>query len=110
MGLRQLYFLLGGLLDRLVHLSYGIAVVLGFIGVKLVLHALSHNELPFINGGHHIPVPEISTGLSLGVIVGVIGISVATSLLSPQGKKMAELRAKAQKVGQEEQGSESGIK
>jgi tellurite resistance protein TerC len=96
MGLRQLYFLLGGLLDRLIHLSYGIAIVLGFIGVKLVFHALSHNELPFINGGHHVPVPEISTGLSLAVIVGVIGLSVVTSLVSPQGKKMAALRAKGE--------------
>ena len=51
MGLRQLYFLLGGLLDRLIYLSYGLAVVLGFIGVKLVLEALADNNLPFINGG-----------------------------------------------------------
>ena len=54
MGLRQLYFLLGGLLDRLVYLSYGLAFILAFIGVKLVLHALHENELPFINGGEHI--------------------------------------------------------
>ncbi len=45
MGLRQLYFLLGGLLERLVYLKYGIALILAFIGVKLVLHALHENEL-----------------------------------------------------------------
>ena len=101
MGLRQLYFLLGGLLDRLIYLSYGIAIVLGFIGVKLVLHALGHNELAFVNGGHHVPVPEISTALSLVVIVGVIGLSVVTSLLSPQGKKMAALRAKGESLHQQ---------
>ena len=54
MGLRQLYFLIGGLLERLVYLSYGLAFLLGFIGVKLILHALHENELPFINGGEHV--------------------------------------------------------
>ena len=52
MGLRQLYFLIGGLLERLVYLSYGLAFLLLFIGVKLILHALHENELPFVNGGH----------------------------------------------------------
>ena len=56
MGLRQLYFLIGGLLERLVYLSYGLAFLLGFIGVKLVLHAMHENELPFINGGEPIPL------------------------------------------------------
>ncbi len=51
MGLRQLYFLLGDLIDKLVYLKYGIAVILAFIGVKLVLHALHENTLPFLNGG-----------------------------------------------------------
>ena len=54
MGLRQLYFLIGGLLERLVYLSIGLAVLLAFIGVKLILHALHDNELPFINGGEHV--------------------------------------------------------
>ena len=54
MGLRQLYFLIGGLLKKLVYLSLGLAVLLAFIGVKLVLHALHENELPFINGGEHV--------------------------------------------------------
>jgi predicted tellurium resistance membrane protein TerC len=57
MGLRQLYFLIGGLLDRLVYLSFGLAVILAFIGVKLILHALHENTLPFINGGEHVKVP-----------------------------------------------------
>ena len=69
MGLRQLYFLLGDLLDRLVYLSQGLAFILLFIGVKLILHALHENELPFINGGEGVHVPEIPTLWSLGVII-----------------------------------------
>jgi tellurite resistance protein TerC len=82
MGLRQLYFLLGGLLKKLVYLSYGLAVILAFIGVKLVLHALHENELPFLNGGRPIPVPEVSIGLSLAVIVGVLAITTVVSLVA----------------------------
>ena len=81
MGLRQLYFLLGGLLEKLVYLSYGLAVILGFIGVKLALHALHENSLPFVNGGQPVPVPEIGIGLSLGVIVGVLAVTTVASLL-----------------------------
>jgi tellurite resistance protein TerC len=80
MGLRQLYFLLGDLLKRLVYLSQGLAIILAFIGVKLFLHALHENELPFINGGEHVPVPEIPTLLSLGVIVVTLIITTAASL------------------------------
>jgi tellurite resistance protein TerC len=80
MGLRQLYFLLGDLLKRLVYLSQGLAFILLFIGVKLVLHALHENELPFINGGQHVPVPEIPTLLSLGVIVVTLVITTVASL------------------------------
>ena len=80
MGLRQLYFLLGGLLNRLVYLSLGLSVILAFIGVKLVLHALHENELPFINGGEHVPVPEIPTLLSLGVIVVTLVVTAVASL------------------------------
>jgi tellurite resistance protein TerC len=80
MGLRQLYFLLGDLLKRLVYLSQGLAVILLFIGVKLVLHALHENELPFINGGEHVPVPEIPTLASLGVIVLTLIITTVASL------------------------------
>jgi tellurite resistance protein TerC len=87
MGLRQLYFLLGGLLDRLEYLKYGIAAILGFIGFKLVTHAMHVNELPFINDGHHIEwAPEISTELSLGVIVASIAISAAASLIKARNK------------------------
>lgn len=80
MGLRQLYFLLGDLLKRLVYLSQGLAFILGFIGVKLLLHALHENELPFINGGEHVPVPEIPTLASLGVIIVTLLITTAASL------------------------------
>ncbi|MGW4100518.1 MULTISPECIES: TerC family protein [unclassified Mycobacterium] len=80
MGLRQLYFLLGDLLKRLVYLSQGLAFILAFIGVKLVLHALHENELPFINGGEPVHVPEIPTLASLGVIVVTLAITTAASL------------------------------
>ncbi len=65
MGLRQLYFLIGGLLKKLVYLSIGLAVLLGFIGVKLILHALHENNLPFINGGQSLEgVPDIPIGVT----------------------------------------------
>jgi tellurite resistance protein TerC len=81
MGLRQLYFLLGGLLSKLVYLSYGLAIILGFIGVKLVLEALHENSLPFLNGGEPIPVPTIGIVLSLSVIIGVLVITTVASLI-----------------------------
>ncbi|MGW0007049.1 TerC family protein [Nocardia grenadensis] len=86
MGLRQLFFLIGGLLDRLVYLSYGLAAILAFIGVKLVLHALHENNLPFINGGEHVSVPEISTALSLSVILGILVVATVASLLRTRGQ------------------------
>jgi tellurite resistance protein TerC len=86
MGLRQLFFLIDELLDRLIYLSYGLATILGFIGVKLILHALHENNLPFINDGEHVPVVEISTGLSLTVIIGVLLVTVLASIYSPKGK------------------------
>ena len=86
LGLRQLYFLIDGLLDRLIYLRYGLSAVLGFIGVKLVLHALHKNNLPFINDGHPVRVIEISTGLSLSVIVGILLVTVVASLRSPAGR------------------------
>ena len=86
LGLRQLFFLIDGLLDRLIYLSYGLAAILGFIGVKLVLHALHENNVPFINDGEHVTVVEISTGLSLSVIIGVLLVTVLASVLSPAGK------------------------
>ena len=82
MGLRQLYFLLGGLLDRLHYLKYGIAFILGFIGVKLVLHAMHDNTLPFINGGEHIEwAPDIPIWLSLLVIAASMIVAVVASLI-----------------------------
>lgn len=93
MGLRQLYFLLDGLLDRLIYLSYGLAAILAFIGVKLVLHALHENNLPFINDGEPIPVIEISTGLSLSVIIGVLLLTVIASLLSKAGKAQTAINS-----------------
>ncbi|MDE8589219.1 TerC family protein [Arthrobacter sp. NQ4] len=86
MGLRQLFFLIDGLLDRLIFLSYGLAVILGFIGVKLILHALHENTLPFINDGEHVNVVEVSTGLSLSVILGVLVVTILASVFSPKGK------------------------
>ncbi len=80
MGLRQLYFLLGDLLKRLVYLSQGLAFILAFIGVKLVLHALHENTLPFINGGHHVAVPQIPTLLSLAVIIVTLVVTTVASL------------------------------
>lgn len=81
MGLRQLYFLLDGLLEKLVYLSYGLAVILGFIGVKLVLHALHENSLGFVNGGRPVTVPEIDTVISLLVIIGVLLVTGIASLV-----------------------------
>src|SRR5688572_10823580 len=81
LGLRQLFFLIDGLLDRLVYLAYGLAVILGFIGAKLVIHALHTNELPFVNGGQHVTaVPEIPTWLSLAVILATLLVTTVASL------------------------------
>jgi tellurite resistance protein TerC len=82
MGLRQLYFLLGDLIDRLIYLKYGIAFILAFIAVKLVFHALHENEVPFINGGQHVEwAPEINTWVSLAVIVASMAVAVVASLV-----------------------------
>ena len=81
LGLRQLYFLLGGLMERLKYLSIGLSIILAWIGVKLVVHAMHKNELPFINGGEHIEIiPEISTELSLAVIIITLVITTIWSL------------------------------
>jgi tellurite resistance protein TerC len=90
MGLRQLYFLIGGLLDRLVYLSVGLSIILGFIGLKLMLHALHKNTLPFINGGKYVDVPEISTGLSISVIGVVLLITTVASLIRTRGRTTAK--------------------
>ncbi|GAA3666105.1 TerC family protein [Microbacterium marinilacus] len=88
MGLRQLYFLIGGLLERLVYLAQGLAVILAFIGVKLVFHALHVNELPFINGGEHVTwVPEIPIWFSLLFIGATITIATVASLVKTRGDR-----------------------
>ncbi|MBA3308557.1 MAG: TerC family protein [Nocardioidaceae bacterium] len=96
MGLRQLYFLIGGLLERLAYLSYGLAVLLGFIGVKLVLQAMHENELPFLNGGEPIEwAPEIPIWLSLVAIVGILGVTTVASIIKAGGVSELERDAKA---------------
>lgn len=88
MGLRQLYFLLGGLLDRLKYLSYGLAIVLGFIGVKLIMEALHGNNLPFINGGEPIEwIPHVPIWFSLLFIGLTLGVTTVLSLHSTQAEK-----------------------
>jgi tellurite resistance protein TerC len=92
MGLRQLYFLLGGLLERLVYLSLGLAIILGFIGVKLVLEALADNNVPFINGGEHVGwAPHIPIWLSLTVIIGTLIIATVASLIKSSRDSKREL-------------------
>src|SRR5215217_5765389 len=87
MGLRQLYFLLGGLLKRLVYLSLGLAVILAFIGVKLILEALHENQLPFAGEREPIDsIPEIPIWLSLTIILGVLVIATVASLLKTRGQ------------------------
>lgn len=97
LGLRQLYFLLDGLLDRLVYLSYGLFIILAFIGTKLILHALHENNLPFINGGQGLSVPEVSVEVSLLTIVGVLIVTTVLSLTV--GKKNAQENEETSAVG-----------
>src|SRR3954454_2407298 len=90
MGLRQLYFLIGDLLKRLVYLSYGLAFLLLFIGVKLILHAMHENTLPFVNGGEPISwAPDIPIWASLLVIVGTLAVTTVASLLADRRRTPA---------------------
>ncbi|WP_324613286.1 TerC family protein [Agromyces kandeliae] len=92
MGLRQLFFLIGGLLERLVYLAQGLGVILAFIGVKLLIHALHKNELPFINGGEPITViPEIPIWLSLLFIAGTIAVATVASLVKTRRVRASDL-------------------
>ena len=103
LGLRQLFFLIDGLLDRLVYLAYGLAVILGFIGIKLVIHALHTNELPFINGGEHITlIPEIPTWLSLLVILLTL---IVTTVLSLRKNKKDAAAGHTSPTGLEDKGA-----
>ena len=84
MGLRQLYFIIGGLMKKLIYLSEGLAIILGFIGLKLIFEA-SHFQ-----GWHKffgVPIPEISLALSLSVILGVLVMTTALSLI--KGRKQS---------------------
>jgi len=98
MGLRQLYFLIGDLLKRLVYLGIGLSILLAVIGVKLIMHALHDNALPFLNGGEHIEaVPEVPIWLSLVLIVGILGVTAVASLIksgrdSAAGREPQEAR------------------
>jgi tellurite resistance protein TerC len=107
LGLRQLFFLIDGLLDRLVYLSYGLAVILGFIGAKLVIHALHTNELPFINGGEHVTlIPEVPTWLSLLVILATLTVTTVASLARSrrdERRKVADATEQSPEFEQREQ-------
>ncbi len=98
MGLRQLYFLIGGLLKKLVHLSYGLSVILGFIGVKLVLHALHET-------GVHVPV--VSIPVSLGVICAVLVVTTITSLMASKKQESQQAQEQQETAG-EEQDADAG--
>ncbi len=86
LGLRHLYFLIGGLLGRLVYLSAGLSVILGFIGVKIISEALHESGVDRFGP---LPVPHIGTGLSLAVIAGVLATITVTSLLSTRHRRRA---------------------
>ncbi len=108
MGLRQMYFLLDGLLERLVFLPYGLGLILGFIGVKLILHALHENNLPFINDGENVPVAEIPTEASLVVIVGVLVVTVLLSLWKnkwDEAQGAIDTRIRPPREGEDDSGS-----
>jgi len=88
LGLRVLYFLLAGLMDKLAYISWGLAAIMVFIGVKMLLHALHEN-------GVH--VPEVGTGLSLGVILGVMTVTVVASVLKARSDAK-KLRARTDSI------------
>jgi len=102
MGLRQLYFLIGGLLKKLVYLSLGLAVLLAFIGVKLILHALHENNLPFVNGGQPLNVYDVPISVSLGAIVGILTVTTVASLVKSARDRKTAPRDEEQMVGKGE--------
>ncbi len=104
MGLRQLYFLLGGLLDRLVYLPKGLSVILAFIGVKLILEALASNELHWVNGGDPVDwAPVVPIWMSLAVIGGVLVVTTLLSLFVPP-RRAAAAAVKARELSSSAQG------
>lgn len=99
MGLRQLYFLIGGLLSKLIYLSIGLSVVLGFIGVKLIFEAMEGSGIEW--------VPHFNTFVSLGIIVGVLAVTTIASLLKVRrdpsaAKHLPQPKAETIRVGQVE--------
>src|SRR5215831_4031525 len=103
LGLRHLYFLIGGLLNRLVHLSTGLAVILGFIGIKLVSQALRADGIDHLGP---VPVPDVSAGLSLAVIAGVLLATTVSSLAA--GRRRAEKEGAAHRAEQPGRAEEPG--
>ena len=77
MGLRQLYFLIGGLMQRLIYIGKGLSIILGFIGIKLLFHAFHAVDIHKIGG---FKIPDITITQSLSVIVGVLAIATVSSL------------------------------
>lgn len=97
MGLRQLYFLIGGLLERLVFLSTGLSLVLAFVGGKMVLEAMAENNVPFINGGRAIPwAPHVPIWLSLTVIFTLLLATTGASVWHTARLRRAAARATTQ--------------
>lgn len=91
LGLRQLFFLVDGLLQRLVYLHYGLAAILAFIGAKLVLEALHGNSISWINGGEPIGwAPEISIATSLAVILGTLTVATVASIVATRRRSLLE--------------------
>jgi len=84
MGLRQLYFLIGGLMQRLIYIGKGLSVILGFIGIKLFFHAFHAVDIHEIAG---IKIPDITITQSLSVIVGVLAIATVSSLVVTAKRK-----------------------
>ena len=85
MGLRQLYFLIGGLMTRLIYLTEGLSMILAFIGVKLIFEAA-------ISTGHHrvfgVKVPEVSLGFSLAVIIGTLLLTTVFSIYKSRNQNL----------------------
>jgi tellurite resistance protein TerC len=75
-------------MERLKYLGVGLAIILAWIGVKLVIHALHKNELPFLNNGEAIKaIPEIETNVSLGFIIVTLVVTTVVSLIATRDKK-----------------------
>jgi tellurite resistance protein TerC len=89
MGLRQLYFLIGGMIEKLVYLRAGLSVLLLFIGAKLILEVMHEDWQPFRHGQQGLPVPVPGPGVSLAVVVGVLVVTVVASLIKDRADHRA---------------------